>query len=126
MFARRFRSSHRGRRKLDRSGSEDSRSYVLLGDIYRDAEDAENAVKAYSRALDVDPNRLTAFSGRGSALLMMDQRDEAVEDFQRQLELYPQHVPAASRTGRILVEDGEDLQTALGYFQQACEEIPRT
>ncbi|MCC7337475.1 MAG: tetratricopeptide repeat protein [Pirellulaceae bacterium] len=104
---------------------EDSRSYVLLGDIYRDAEDAENAVKAYSRALDVDPNRLTAFSGRGSALLMMDQRDEAVEDFQRALELYPQHVPALLELGRILVEDGEDLQTALGYFQQACEEDPQ-
>lgn len=104
---------------------EDSRSYILLGDIYRDADEPEKAVKVYSRGTNVPPYRPLLWSGRGHALLMLGKRDEAASDFRHALELFPEHVPALLELGQILLDEGEDLQTALNCFRQACQAEPQ-
>lgn len=104
---------------------DDSRTYILLGDIYRDADEPEKAIEIYSQGTKVPPYRPLVWSGRGLALLMLGKREEAASDFREAIELYPQHVPALLELGRILLDDGEDLQAAQRCFQQAREEEPQ-
>ncbi len=103
---------------------DDSRSYLLLGDIYRDADQPEKAIEVYSQGTKVPPYRPLLWSGRGLARLKLGKRDEAVRDFEYALELLPEHVPALLELGKIKLVDGEDLQTALNCFREACRAEP--
>ncbi|MCA9130063.1 MAG: tetratricopeptide repeat protein [Planctomycetales bacterium] len=102
----------------------DGRSHILLGDIYRDADEPEKAIDAYTKGMDCRPYRPNAWSGRGRAWLMIGQREKAEEDFHDGLKLYANHVPSLLELGQLLVDDGDDLEKALSYFRAARDEEP--
>ena len=71
------------------------------------------ALRAYTRAVELDPNYAWAWNGRGLTLSSFERYDEALECFRRAMELDPEDVWYWYNQGDALV--------ALGHFLAASE-----
>ena len=56
-----------------------TKSHILIGYLYLEVNEAEKALEAFDRALELDPESHDAQTGRGSALIMMGEIDNAIE-----------------------------------------------
>jgi tetratricopeptide (TPR) repeat protein len=66
-----------------------ARSHILLGDIYRQRDRAEDAQKEYSSALTLSPNDPAALLGLATAYLQEAKVEQAVETAQKVLDRSP-------------------------------------
>ena len=88
------------------------------------AEAINNAVQAFSIAINSDPEFAEAYYERGYAYLLGGQRiDLATNDFMKCIELDPDDPKAYFNMGSIQ-EKYQDYQTALKYYQQALDRKP--
>ncbi|MEO1451900.1 MAG: tetratricopeptide repeat protein, partial [Bacteroidota bacterium] len=82
------------------------------------------AVSAYSIAVNRDPNLTQAWYNRGYCYFLGNGREgAAVEDFEKCLELDPDYAPAHFMIGSIFEKNG-DLQTALKRYENAAQLDP--
>ena len=66
-----------------------ARSHILLGDIYRQREQNDDARNEYNRALELSPNDPAALLGLGSAYLKDAKIDQAIDAAQKALQQSP-------------------------------------
>lgn len=85
-----------------------------------DLLEAENMVR---RALELEPNEVTAWVGLGALLLRLERPDEADAAARQALELKPQHALALELMG-VLAERERDLAGAEQVFSQAAVALP--
>jgi DNA-binding transcriptional MerR regulator len=85
-----------------------------------DRETYEDAVAAYLRALEVDPEFADAHCNLGSVYFNQDRRDRARTCFERAVELEPSHVEANLNLGTLREEEGAD-ESALRHYRAALE-----
>ena len=88
-----------------------------------DRETYEQAVEAYRKALEADPDFADAHCNLGSVYFNQDRRDRARACFERAVELQPQHVEANLNLGTLREEQGADEQ-ALRHYRAALESDP--
>ena len=110
-------------RKITEKDKKDLDSWLVLGRLYKIAQDGAAAEKAYKTALELDPNNEYALSGL--ALVLSDRGDAkgAVEMWRRLAEQNPN-----PRTLRALAKANEDVQDYAGAAQtlrRALELAPR-
>lgn len=60
-----------------------------IGRVYLESGDAAKALSEFGRALAIEPNQARHMQNRGVALMVLGQRDAAIEDFQRAVERDP-------------------------------------
>jgi Tfp pilus assembly protein PilF len=82
-----------------------------------------DAVEAYRRATEADPEFADAHCNLGSVYFNQDRRDLARECFERAVELRPGHVEANLNLGTLLEEGGED-ESALRRYRAALDTDP--
>jgi Tfp pilus assembly protein PilF len=82
-----------------------------------------DAMIAYQRAIEADPEFADAHCNLGSVHYNRDRRDLARECFERAVELRPGHVEANLNLGTLLEEAGQD-ETALRHYRAALETDP--
>ncbi len=82
-----------------------------------------DAVEAFTRALERDPQYAEAWNRRATAYYLMDRCDDALADIERVLELEPRHFGALSGRGLCLREQGR-WDAAIGAFERALELNP--
>lgn len=80
----------------------------------------ETAIFDFNRALDMEPEYVLAYNGRGMTYLEMERYDEAVSDFETAIALDPVFSPAYFNRGEAFYRSG-DLVEALKDFETACE-----
>jgi lipoprotein NlpI len=80
----------------------------------------ELAVTDLNRALEMDPEYVLAYNGRGMAYLEMERYDEAVSDFETAISLDPGFSLAYFNRGEALYRSG-DLDEALVDFEKSCD-----
>ncbi len=101
---------------------------ATLGDALRGLERFAEANDAYSRALDMygptDPARWFVLYTRGIALQRLDQWPAAEADFRASLALSPGRPQVLNYLGYSLVEEGLNLDEALGMIEQAVAAAP--
>jgi tetratricopeptide (TPR) repeat protein len=68
---------------------EDARVAMELGRVYLTTRGPADALPEFGRALAMAPNSPAALSNRGVALLMLNQQDAALRDFERALKMDP-------------------------------------
>jgi tetratricopeptide (TPR) repeat protein len=56
-----------------------TKSHILIGYLYLEVNEAGKALEAFDKALELAPQSHDAQTGKGSALIMMDQIDNAIE-----------------------------------------------
>ena len=64
--------------------------FVNLGQVCRAAGDREGAIKAYTKALEIDPERKNIHKNRGGMYLESGKIEAAIRDFGEEIRLYPE------------------------------------
>ncbi len=82
--------------------------------------DAEGAVKAYQKALQVSPNFYLAHNNLGALYMNAGQADKAVECFEQAIRLNDKPGPPYTNLGRIYLERG-DLEKAQEMLDKAVQ-----
>ena len=99
-----------------------------LGDLYRQLERYDEAVEAYSAALDdfaaPDQAQWFLYYARGISYERMGDWDASEADFRKALELNPEQPQVLNYLGYSLVEHQEKLDEALGMIEKAVDLSP--
>ena len=115
-------------RGLSRSHEDLVPAHQALGNLLRSQERFEEAVTAYTAALDLlNPNMKSAwrlFYARGMANERMGDWPAAEQDFRHALVLQPEHPQVLNYLGYSLVEKRQKLDEALAMIQTAVNKQP--
>ena len=93
-------------------------AWMLKGDIERSNANYNEAIRAYSRTLALEPNRLHALAGRSAVLIDQQRYDEAEADIEAGLRIYADD-PQINYLGGLLASRQGDTETALARYQAA-------
>jgi lipoprotein NlpI len=94
-------------RKFISAAPKDARGPYLLGVVHDQKGDAAKAIAAYGQAIQLDPQRASAYQRRGIARFMLGRAKEAVEDFDKYLDLRPDERPHHWQRGIALYYAGQ-------------------
>jgi tetratricopeptide (TPR) repeat protein len=98
--------------------SAQGRLRVDYGNLLADLGRNEEALAAYRRALELDPQLAVAHYNLGLAQLALGQGDEAMGSFRQALALQPDYPEAHTNLGVVLAGRGE-LEEALEHYREA-------
>lgn len=112
-----------GQKQLARWGYDvPASSYIMLGDEYLDNGYVTQAIGAYGKAYEKEPDNVQAALDLGAAYEIDGQRSAAVEIYQHLMdELAPQHVEAYNRVIRIYRDEGYNAE-AVELMRTALEQ----
>ena len=96
--------------------------WTNLGQCYRMLEQPE-AVRAFSRSLDLDPRQALALTGRAQALEALGRLDEAIGDYSAALEVDPRQPMVLANRAVLHYEQGR-LDDALADLDRAVALAP--
>ena len=100
-----------------------SSEYLLRGDGYFQDGKPQQALKAYDRALELNPDNLTGYASRGAVYFFTGDYDRAEADFLHVLEKNPYQADAYTAYASTLAAKG-DFQNALTVLNLALELKP--
>ncbi len=83
----------------------------------------QDAIKAFSKSLEILPTYSDAYGQRGLAYYRLNQLDQAVYDYQQAIKFNPQNVTALSNLGTLYFQQGK-YQEAKSSFEQALRYNP--
>ncbi len=83
----------------------------------------EEAIAAYDRALDLQPDDATVWHNRGSALFQLQRYQETVESCDRAVQLRPDYARAWTHRGLALMQL-QQFESALDSFDRAVDAQP--
>lgn len=97
----------------------------LLGSLRHRQGRFEEALVAYSKAIDQSPQYQSALKNRALTYLYMEQFEPALGDLTKLVKLAPQEPQVAAMMGRAMLETG-DAAGAVSYLDQAIEAMPQS
>ncbi|HYG50731.1 MAG TPA: alkaline phosphatase family protein [Flavobacteriales bacterium] len=89
--------------------------YLQLGSVYNSISNWEDAIRAYTKALELDHENAAAFSGRGIACLHANKYEEAIEDLLDSTGLVFHNPHAHYFLGEALYKYGEFEKSAEAF-----------
>ncbi len=95
----------------------------LLGAIYTDLGQAEEAIASFQRALDISPENPVTHNNLGIALKRQARYEAALASFERALKLNPDYVEAHNNLGSALINLGRQ-EAAVSHLRRALELRP--
>lgn len=106
-----------------------ARGHASLGDTFRAADRYDDAISAYTKALDIypdtDPIKWLIYYTRGIAFHLTDNWPAAEADFRASLALEPEKPNVLNYLGYSLVERGENMDEALDMIERAVAAQPQ-
>ena len=97
--------------------------YIREGNACFNNKEYEKALEAYAKALELDPEYVYAYNGRGNTYKALGEYEKAVSDYDRALELDPEHVYAYNGRGNAYKALGE-YEKAVSDYDRALELDP--
>jgi tetratricopeptide (TPR) repeat protein len=92
----------------------DAAAYITLGDVHlKDPNGGGNAMTAYDRAIQIDPNNAKAYLRRGQLFVRSKNYNEAQAAFEKAISINANYAPAYRELG--------DLYARVGKYDQAVE-----
>ena len=73
------------------------------------------ALNAYNKAIEVNPNDASAYNNRGLAYHNLDKRNMAIADYDKAIELNPEYGDAFNNRGKTIAGLGDYKQAILNY-----------
>ncbi|MCX6673110.1 MAG: tetratricopeptide repeat protein [Methanothrix sp.] len=84
----------------------------------------DEALQAYDRAIEIDPNFAEAWNNKGTTLHKQDKYDEAIKAYDEAIRLDPEYVDAWYNKGNSLVDQGE-YDEAIKAYDEAIRLDPK-
>ncbi len=103
---------------------EAARVFALAADYHR-RRLYDDAVRAYSRALNLDPTNPDIYNNLGAALRSQGKLAAACACYRRSLVLRPNHAGTLANLGNAMREQG-NLRSAIGALSQALRQAPQS
>lgn len=91
------------------------------GYAFQNAGNYKQAIEAYSRAIELDPNDAKAYSCRGIAYNNLGDHRQAIRDYDRAIELDPKYAWAYVGRGNAYFHRGDDEQAIRDYDRAISE-----
>lgn len=110
--------------ELSRKDPDNPGVHLALASVHFRRKDADAAIAAGRRALELNPESATAVLDLAFAYQAAGRIDEAASGFERTLELDPDNLKALVNLGEIHYARGE-LRKAFDYYQRAATVAPR-
>ena len=101
-----------------------ARAQSNLGFVLVDAGQADRALAACNRAIELVPNFPEAYNNRGRALAAKGQYQQAIADYDRTIKMQPDHAEAHSNRGAAKVALGR-LEEAMADYDRAIKLNPQ-
>jgi len=101
----------------------DGFSDAQWSEIGRQAIDANRwseALNAYDKAIELNPDNASAYNNRGLAYDHLDKNDPAIADYKKAIELNPKYGDAFNNLGKTFSKL-ENYQRAILYYDRAIE-----
>jgi tetratricopeptide (TPR) repeat protein len=100
-----------------------SKLYSALGYTYEQQKDYKNAIAAYKKAVNTEPDNLDAVSGLAQNLMNDNQIDAALEQYKTIVDADPHDVQSLMRIAEIQRRNGK-FDDALATLKKAEAEVP--
>lgn len=97
--------------------------FVFLGNSYFQSGQIENAIKDYSKAIDLNQNYAMAFNNRGAAWAEKGDFNRAISDLDKALQMNPKIAEAYYNRGKTFNEMG-DVNQAINDLSEAIRLTP--
>ncbi|HKD42081.1 MAG TPA: zinc-ribbon domain-containing protein [Myxococcaceae bacterium] len=98
-------------------------TYMSQADRFREREQPRNALDAYAKAAEMEPNRAEPLAGRGLALLDLGRTASAIAAFQQALKLNPREGLALMGLAEAYRAEG-NKEEAITYYEKYLEVLP--
>ncbi len=92
-------------------------AWIRLGNNYFDTDQYEEAIQAYTRALDLDPTNPNVITDMGVMYRRSGNPEKAVETFDRAIAADPTHQTSRLNKGIVLLNDLGDTQGAVAAWE---------
>jgi tetratricopeptide (TPR) repeat protein len=100
--------------------------YLGFGDCLQRAARYDEAEAAFTRVLELDPDSFAALYNLGVTAFQQGREEEAIERYERAIELEPQHPLAAAtlnNLGTVHLDRGE-IEKAMAHWEEAVAASP--
>ena len=98
--------------------------YNGLGNVYRDLERTDDAIDAFQRAIQLDPQDAYPRNGLGAVYYILGRYDDAIAESQRAIQLDPKYAYPHNGLGKIYADLGR-TDDAIAAYQRAIQIDPK-
>jgi tetratricopeptide (TPR) repeat protein len=109
---------------LSSPAPEGKEAWIALGNSQMDAARYTEAIVAYRKALDLDPNNVDVRVDMGTCYRNLGQPEKAIEEYRRALKINPRHPNANRNSGVVLAYDLHRNAEAIQAFKKYLEVLP--
>jgi cytochrome c-type biogenesis protein CcmH/NrfG len=92
-------------------------AWITLGNDYFDANQAQKAVQAYNKALELDPKNVNVLTDQGVMFRALGFYDRALTNFEKANKLDPKHLQSLFNTGIVYAVDLKQTDKARVAFE---------
>lgn len=93
-------------------------AWTQLGNLYYDSDQAEKAINAYTRVLELQPDNANVWTDLGVMYRRNKQYDKAIESFEKAYSVEPNHVPSRLNKGIVLLYDFHNHEEAIAAWEE--------
>lgn len=97
---------------------------IQLGNLYFDQGQHQQAVEWYGKALEIDPRNPNVRTDRGTSLWNLNRPDEAIAEFQKSLQVAPDHQQTLYNMGVVYLHGKNNTAEAKKFWQKLLELHP--
>ncbi len=101
---------------LDRP--DDYQGWIKLGHLYFDTDQAEKAIAAYTRSLQLHPGDANLLTDLGVMYRNTGENEKAIESFDKAREIDARHEPSRLNKGIVLLFDMNDTAGAIASWEE--------
>jgi len=99
-------------------------AWTKLGNFYFDNNQYAEAIEAYTKALELNPNNPDIITDRAIMYRKIKNFTMAADEFRRAAEMDPNHLNSATNLGLVLRWDLEDFEGAIQAWEMALKRNP--
>lgn len=101
-------------------------AWLSLGNDYFDTEQAQKAIHAYGKALEIEPNNPNVLTDQGVMYRKVGWYDKALANFELAQKIDPKHVQSLFNSGVVYAVDLKDHAKARPYWKKILEIDPNS
>jgi len=101
-------------------------AWLSLGNDYFDTEQAQKAIHAYGKVLEIEPNNPNVLTVKGVSFRKVGWYDKALANFELAQKIDPKHVQSLFNSGIVYAVDLKDHVKARPYWKKILEIDPNS
>lgn len=99
-------------------------AWIQLGNDYFDTDQAQKAINAYGKALELDPTNANVLTDQGIMFKRVGWFDKAIANFEKAQQLDPKHLQSLYNLGVVYMADLKQPAKAVKYWERYLELDP--